>query len=82
MHRDTLNLMDLWQVFPSKQFVILNHTAVFLRHSLVFLPCEQVNSEFYTGWLDHWGSGHSVVSSAIVAKSLSEMLALGANVNL
>ncbi|XP_068583667.1 beta-galactosidase [Cebidichthys violaceus] len=41
-----------------------------------------VNSEFYTGWLDHWGSGHSVVPSAIVAKSLNEMLALGANVNM
>ncbi|XP_074486022.1 beta-galactosidase [Sebastes fasciatus] len=41
-----------------------------------------VNSEFYTGWLDHWGSGHSVVSSAIVAKSLNEMLAMRANVNL
>ncbi|XP_027139576.1 beta-galactosidase [Larimichthys crocea] len=41
-----------------------------------------VNSEFYTGWLDHWGSRHSVVSSTIVAKSLSEMLAMGANVNM
>uniref|UniRef100_A0A3Q3WHK2 Beta-galactosidase n=1 Tax=Mola mola TaxID=94237 RepID=A0A3Q3WHK2_MOLML len=41
-----------------------------------------VNSEFYTGWLDHWGSPHSVVSSAIVAKSLNEILAIGANVNL
>uniref|UniRef100_A0A8C2XS31 Beta-galactosidase n=1 Tax=Cyclopterus lumpus TaxID=8103 RepID=A0A8C2XS31_CYCLU len=41
-----------------------------------------VNSEFYTGWLDHWGSAHSVVSSAIVAKTLNEMLAVGANVNL
>ncbi|CAK6958507.1 beta-galactosidase [Scomber scombrus] len=41
-----------------------------------------VNSEFYTGWLDHWGSPHSVVSSAIVAKTLNEMLALGANVNM
>lgn len=41
-----------------------------------------VNSEFYTGWLDHWGSGHSVVSSAAVAKSLNKMLAMGANVNM
>ncbi|XP_031696203.1 beta-galactosidase-like [Anarrhichthys ocellatus] len=41
-----------------------------------------VNSELYTGWLDHWGSRHSVVSSAIVAKSLNEILALGANVNM
>ncbi|KAM3624499.1 uncharacterized protein V6R79_024275 [Siganus canaliculatus] len=41
-----------------------------------------VNSEFYTGWLDHWGSRHAVVSSARVVKTLSEMLAVGANVNL
>ncbi|KAG9345064.1 hypothetical protein JZ751_009605 [Albula glossodonta] len=38
-----------------------------------------VNSEFYTGWLDHWGGHHSTVSSAIVAKSLNEILAMGAN---
>lgn len=41
-----------------------------------------MNSEFYTGWLDHWGSRHSVVPSTIVAKSLNEMLAMGANVNM
>ncbi|KAM7394331.1 hypothetical protein PAMP_021143 [Pampus punctatissimus] len=41
-----------------------------------------VNSEFYTGWLDHWGSHHSVVSSAIVTETLNKMLVVGANVNL
>uniref|UniRef100_A0A6Q2WW99 Beta-galactosidase n=1 Tax=Esox lucius TaxID=8010 RepID=A0A6Q2WW99_ESOLU len=41
-----------------------------------------VNSEFYTGWLDHWGEHHSTVSTAIVAKSLNEILAVGASVNL
>uniref|UniRef100_A0A3Q3IGM4 Beta-galactosidase n=1 Tax=Monopterus albus TaxID=43700 RepID=A0A3Q3IGM4_MONAL len=41
-----------------------------------------VNSEFYTGWLDHWGSRHSTVSSAALVKSLNEILAMGANVNL
>ncbi|XP_038652639.1 beta-galactosidase [Scyliorhinus canicula] len=41
-----------------------------------------VNSEFYTGWLDHWGQKHSVVKKEIVAKSLDEILALGANVNM
>ncbi|KAM7419335.1 hypothetical protein PAMA_016449 [Pampus argenteus] len=59
-----------------------NVTAAFAaqRHAEPHGPL--VNSEFYTGWLDHWGSRHSVVSSAIVAKTLNEMLALGANVNL
>ncbi|KAM8879951.1 beta-galactosidase [Spinachia spinachia] len=59
-----------------------NVTAAFAaqRHAEPRGPL--VNSEFYTGWLDHWGSPHSVVSSAVVAKSLNEMLAVGANVNL
>uniref|UniRef100_A0A3Q1EWM3 Beta-galactosidase n=1 Tax=Acanthochromis polyacanthus TaxID=80966 RepID=A0A3Q1EWM3_9TELE len=56
-----------------------NITAAFgaQRHAEPHGPL--VNSEFYTGWLDHWGSAHSVVSPAAVAKSLSEMLAVGAN---
>ncbi|XP_074201436.1 beta-galactosidase isoform X2 [Camelus bactrianus] len=41
-----------------------------------------INSEFYTGWLDHWGQPHSVVSTKAVASSLQDMLARGANVNL
>nr|XP_057937143.1 beta-galactosidase [Doryrhamphus excisus]XP_057937151.1 beta-galactosidase [Doryrhamphus excisus]XP_057937159.1 beta-galactosidase [Doryrhamphus excisus] len=41
-----------------------------------------VNSEYYTGWLDLWGSPHSVVSSTKVAKTLNEILAVGANVNM
>ncbi|XP_043970756.1 beta-galactosidase [Gambusia affinis] len=59
-----------------------NLTATFAaqRHAEPYGPL--VNSEFYTGWLDHWGSRHSVVSSAVVTKTLSQMLAMGANVNL
>ncbi|XP_076875969.1 beta-galactosidase [Brachyhypopomus gauderio] len=41
-----------------------------------------VNSEFYTGWLDHWGKPHSVIRTAVVVKSLNEILEMGANVNL
>ncbi|CAB1431723.1 unnamed protein product [Pleuronectes platessa] len=41
-----------------------------------------VNSEYYSGWLDHWGSPHSVVSTAKVAKYLNKILATGANVNM
>lgn len=41
-----------------------------------------VNSEFYTGWLDHWGQNHSTVPTKAVAKSLDLILALGANVNM
>lgn len=41
-----------------------------------------VNSEYYPGWLDHWGAPHSTVSTETVAKSLDDMLALNASVNM
>uniref|UniRef100_A0A8C5HT96 Beta-galactosidase-like n=1 Tax=Gouania willdenowi TaxID=441366 RepID=A0A8C5HT96_GOUWI len=41
-----------------------------------------VNSEFYTGWLDHWGDKHAAVDAKAVSKVLGEMLTLGANVNM
>lgn len=42
----------------------------------------QVNSEFYTGWLDHWGDDHAVVDAKEVSRVLVEMLVMGANVNM
>lgn len=42
----------------------------------------QVNSEFYTGWLDHWGSPHSTTDMRTVAKSLDLLLDYGANINM
>ncbi len=41
-----------------------------------------VNSEFYPGWLDHWGEHHHRVSSSAVASALDEMLGVGASVNM
>lgn len=41
-----------------------------------------VNSEFYTGWLDHWGMKHQVTSIDAITKSLDELLNIGANVNM
>ncbi|KAM5315590.1 beta-galactosidase isoform 2-T2 [Glossophaga mutica] len=41
-----------------------------------------INSEFYTGWLDHWGQPHSTVKTEAVVFSLQDILARGANVNL
>ncbi|XP_032813234.1 beta-galactosidase-like [Petromyzon marinus] len=41
-----------------------------------------VNSEFYTGWLDNWRHPHATVSKEAVAKTLDEMLAMNANVNM
>ncbi|KAK7939518.1 hypothetical protein WMY93_002844 [Mugilogobius chulae] len=41
-----------------------------------------VNSEFYTGWLDHWGDPHATISTEKVIRVLSDMLVMGANVNM
>lgn len=41
-----------------------------------------VNSEFYTGWLDHWGDPHAVVDAQKVSRVLGQMLTMGANVNM
>jgi beta-galactosidase len=41
-----------------------------------------VDTEFYPGWLDHWGEPHNTVSPEIVARKLDLMLALNASVNL
>lgn len=41
-----------------------------------------VNSEFYPGWLTHWGEKHAHVSTENVVKTLKGMLAnSSANVN-
>ncbi|XP_059174635.1 beta-galactosidase-like [Physella acuta] len=41
-----------------------------------------VNSEFYLGWLDHWGTPHETTDATPVAKSLDKLLAYGANINM
>ncbi|XP_039192896.1 beta-galactosidase [Crotalus tigris] len=59
-----------------------NVTAAFLSQRRTEPEGPLVNSEFYTGWLDHWGHIHNVIPSSAIAKTLSEILAHGANVNL
>ncbi|KFU97600.1 Beta-galactosidase, partial [Pterocles gutturalis] len=59
-----------------------NVTAAFLAQRSSEPTGPLVNSEFYTGWLDHWGHRHSVVPTQAIAKTLNEILARGANVNL
>ncbi|CAG2169545.1 unnamed protein product [Oppiella nova] len=41
-----------------------------------------VNSEYYTGWIDHWERPHSTATSQQVCKTLDAILALNASVNL
>ncbi|XP_014662110.1 PREDICTED: beta-galactosidase-like isoform X2 [Priapulus caudatus] len=37
-----------------------------------------VNSEFYPGWIDHWGEPHATVPAQLVARTMYEMLAIRA----
>ena len=40
-----------------------------------------VNSEYYTGWLDHWSEEHQQVDSSHIADALDKMLSFAPNVN-
>lgn len=40
-----------------------------------------INTEFYPGWLDHWGQAHSRVPTDKVIKTFRQMLSIGVNVN-
>ncbi|XP_075544263.1 beta-galactosidase-like isoform X3 [Dermacentor variabilis] len=41
-----------------------------------------MNSEYYTGWLDHWAKRHSTVRTAAVASALDRILSMNASVAL
>jgi len=41
-----------------------------------------VNSEFYPGWDDHWGTGHSKGDTPTILKTLDEMFQVNASVNI
>lgn len=41
-----------------------------------------VNSEFYTGWLDHWTEKHHRVNTDSICSTLDKMLSMGASVNM
>ena len=49
----------------------------------VYLPHGPlVNSEYYVGWLDFWGSPHQKVSTSDALVTFHQMMQLGANVNI
>ncbi|KAG5330188.1 BGAL galactosidase, partial [Acromyrmex heyeri] len=58
-----------------------NVTNSFLSMRLYQPRGPLVNSEFYPGWLTHWGEPFQRIKTEAVVKSLEEMLALGASVN-
>ncbi|XP_037080496.1 beta-galactosidase-like [Pollicipes pollicipes] len=58
-----------------------NVTAAFATQRLFEPRGPLVNSEYYPGWLDHWGYPHSTRATDAVVHTLTEMLEAGANVN-
>ena len=40
-----------------------------------------VNSEYYTGWLDFWGTKHQKVNTKLVVDGFEKMMNVRANVN-
>ncbi|XP_036401162.1 beta-galactosidase-1-like protein [Megalops cyprinoides] len=59
-----------------------NISAAFQRQRRFEPKGPLVNSEFYTGWLDHWGDRHAEVDGQKISSMLGDMLAMGASVNM
>ncbi|RXG56870.1 Beta-galactosidase [Armadillidium vulgare] len=69
-------------VYATIDFGPTSDPAQLFESQRIFEPVGPlVNSEFYPGWLDHWGDPHSTRSSESVADTLDSMLALNASVN-
>ncbi|XP_005106715.1 beta-galactosidase isoform X2 [Aplysia californica] len=85
---DGCNLRDVFcgkvdQVYPSIDFgADLDPSSCFQALRFYQPKGPLINSEYYTGWLDHWGSPHSTRGTTQVSKSLDKILALDANVNM
>lgn len=67
--------------YQLEMFKIMSTNSSYILQS-TFQSFLQVNSEFYVGWLDHWGTPHEMVDSTPLAKSLDKLLAYGANINM
>ncbi|KAL5248428.1 hypothetical protein ACHWQZ_G017571 [Mnemiopsis leidyi] len=70
-------------LFTTIDFGVGSDAAADFAKLRIFQPHgPSVNSEFYTGWLDHWKHGHSKRAADKLGVSLDELLALNASVNL
>lgn len=70
-------------VLSTTDFGPTDNETEFFHNQRLFEPTGPlVNSEFYPGWLDHWGESHANVSADLVVEKLDRILAMGANVNL
>jgi len=69
-------------VYTTVDFGVSTDPGDAFRHQRHFSPQGPlVNSEFYPGWLDFWGTAHQKVSTDSVLASLNNMMKLKANVN-
>jgi beta-galactosidase len=69
-------------VYATVDFGVSHDTGDAFRHQRKFSPKGPlVNSEFYPGWLDFWGTPHQKVDTESILKSFNEMMTLRANVN-
>ncbi|XP_068960581.1 beta-galactosidase-1-like protein isoform X3 [Petaurus breviceps papuanus] len=73
---DFLAAVDSWF------HVLLPMVHPWLYHNGGNIISVQVNSEYYTGWLDYWGGNHSTKDVKSVTDALQDILELGANVNM
>lgn len=69
-------------VYTTVDFGVSTDPGDAFRHQRHFSPRGPfVNSEFYPGWLDFWGTPHQKVDTENIIKSFNSMMKLKANVN-
>lgn len=68
-------------IYPTVDFGARDPTEPFANQMKFAKKGPKVNSEFYSGWLDHWLDKHHTVDAHALANSLDQMLALNASVN-
>ncbi|KAG0715975.1 Beta-galactosidase [Chionoecetes opilio] len=70
-------------VYATVDFGVDKDASEMFRIQRVFEPRGPLdNSEYHTGWMDHWGAPHQTLDSQALAKGLDAILALNASVNL
>ncbi|XP_072507575.1 beta-galactosidase isoform X1 [Notamacropus eugenii] len=81
--KDFLKCGALQGLYATVDFGVgTNITEAFMSQRMAEPKGPLVNSEFYTGWLDHWGEAHQTVHTEDLVSSLVDILSCGANVNM
>ena len=69
------------EIYPTVDFGVRDPTDAWAMQMKYAGNGPKVNSEFYSGWLDHWQEGHHKVDAHQIADTLDKMLAVNASVN-